>query len=97
MNIFHLRQRLDTIVGPHNKHTIEDQGCSWTTPLKNCVAVFWGGFNKASFILGNWTFLRIPESKRKTLAKERVKGMIENLSPQAAAGHKRGPPQQTYY
>jgi len=30
---------------PHNKHTIEDQGCSWTTPLKNCVAVFWGDFN----------------------------------------------------
>jgi hypothetical protein len=34
---FHLRQQLDTIEDPHNKHTIEDQGCSWTTPLKNCL------------------------------------------------------------
>ena len=37
-DFFHLRQQLDTIVDPHNKHTIEDQGCSWTTPLKNCLA-----------------------------------------------------------
>jgi hypothetical protein len=35
---FHPRQQLDTIEDPHNKHTIEDQGCSWTTPLKNCLA-----------------------------------------------------------
>ena len=35
---FHLRQQLDTIEDHHNKHTIEDQGCSWTTPLENCVA-----------------------------------------------------------
>jgi len=27
--------------GPQNKHTIVDRGCSWTTPLKNCLdAVF---------------------------------------------------------
>ena len=30
--IFHLRQQLGTIVGTQNKHTIVDQGCSWTTP-----------------------------------------------------------------
>ena len=37
----HLRKQLNTIVNPQNKHTIEDQGCSWTTPLKNCLdAVF---------------------------------------------------------
>ena len=35
--------------------------------------------------------------KEKTLAKERVKGMYEHFSPQAAAGHNSGPPQQTYY
>ena len=38
MAFFHLRQQLDTIVDPHNIHTIEDQGCSCTTPLKNCLA-----------------------------------------------------------
>ena len=38
---FHLRQQLCTIEDNHSKHTIEDQGCSWTTPLKNCLnAVF---------------------------------------------------------
>ena len=60
----HLRQQLDTIEDPHNKHTIEDQGCSWTTPLNNCLtAVFNLGFNKVSYILGNLTFLRIPEER----------------------------------
>ena len=40
----HFQKKLDTIEDPHNKHTIEDQGCSWTTPLKNCLgAVFFGG------------------------------------------------------
>ena len=50
----HFKKKLDTIEGHHNKHTIEDQGCSWTTPLKNCLgAVFSLGFNRASYILGN--------------------------------------------
>ena len=35
----HRRKQLGTIVNPQNKHTIEDQGCSWTTPLKNCLDV----------------------------------------------------------
>ena len=49
-----LPKELDTIEDHHNKHTIEDQGCSWTTPLKNCLdAVFSLDFNKASYILGN--------------------------------------------
>ena len=35
------KKKLDTIEDHHNKHTIEDQGCSWTTPLKKCLsAVF---------------------------------------------------------
>ena len=38
MKIVHLRQQLDTTVDPQNKHTIEDQGCLWTTPLNNCLA-----------------------------------------------------------
>ena len=37
---FSLQKKLDAIVGLHNKHTIEDQGCSWTTPLKNCLSAF---------------------------------------------------------
>jgi len=38
-----LRKQLDTIVGPQNKHTIVDQGCSWTTPLKKLCGccLFW--------------------------------------------------------
>ena len=41
MENVHFQKKLDTIEDPHNKHTIEDQGCSWGTPLKNCVsAVF---------------------------------------------------------
>ena len=40
-----------TVEDPHNKYTIEDQSCLWTTPLKNCLsAVFKLGFNK-SYIL----------------------------------------------
>jgi len=43
-----LRKGLDD---PQNKHTIVDQGCSWTTPLKNCLsAVLQLGLNKASYI-----------------------------------------------
>ena len=35
------KKKLDTIEDHHNKHTIDNQGCSWTTPLKNCLdAVF---------------------------------------------------------
>ena len=69
----HLRKQLDTIVGPQSKHTIVDQGCSWTTPVKNCLyAAFFGGFNKVSDNLGSCAFLRISnerneESKRKKL------------------------------
>ena len=37
-------KQLDTIVGPQNKHTIVDQGCSWTTPLKNCLGAVFIGF-----------------------------------------------------
>ena len=50
----------DTIVYPQTNHTIVYLGCSWTTPLKNCLSDFFKlGFNKASYILGNWAFLRI--------------------------------------
>jgi len=49
---FHLGQQLDKIVDSHNKHAIEDQGCSWTIPLNNCLAaVFVLGLNKASYLL----------------------------------------------
>ena len=49
---YFFQKKLDTIKDPHNKDTIEDQGCSWTTPLKNCVsAVFEIGFNKASYMI----------------------------------------------
>ena len=42
-NIFHPKKKLDTIEDPHNNHTIADQVCSWTTPLKNCLGAM---FNK---------------------------------------------------
>ena len=62
----HLRKQLDTIVDPQNKHTIVDQGWSWTTPLRNCVdAVFLilFFFFKASYILDNWAFLGISNER----------------------------------
>ena len=31
----HTKKQWDTIENPQNNHTIEDQGGSWTTPLKN--------------------------------------------------------------
>ena len=69
---------MDTIEDNRNKHTIEDQGCSWTTPLKNCLsAVLYLGFNKASYIFGNYTFREFQTNgakkvkKRKVLAKDR--------------------------
>ena len=31
------KNQLDTIEDHHNKHTIEDQGCSWATPLNDCL------------------------------------------------------------
>ena len=74
--ILYFQKKLDTIEDHHNKHTIEDQGCSWTTPLKNCLnAVFKLGFNKASYILGNGAFLRIPkEAKKEKKEKSSSKG-----------------------
>ena len=52
---------LDTIEDHHNKRTIEDQSCSWATPLKKCLsAVFhWVLIRHAMF----WKFdiLRIPK------------------------------------
>ena len=31
-------KQLDTIVYPQTNHTIVYLGCSWTTPLKNCLS-----------------------------------------------------------
>ena len=61
-----MKKKLHTIEDHRNKHTIEDQGCSWTTPLKNCLgAVFLMGFKKASYVLGNGAFLRILNETKK--------------------------------
>ena len=50
----YFQKKLDTLEDHHNKHTIEDQGCSWTTPLKNCLdGVVLLCFQMASYILGN--------------------------------------------
>ena len=63
----HLRKQLDTIVYPQTNHTIVYHGCSWTTPLKNCLSdVFKLGFKKASYILVNWAFLRILNDSQET-------------------------------
>ena len=64
---FHLRQQLDTIEDPHNKHTIEDQSCSWTTPLKKCMNA---GFNW--FLIRHpifWAIRHFEISKRMELRK----------------------------
>jgi len=97
---------MDTIEDHHNKHTIEDQGCSLITPWKNCLnAVFKLCFNKASYVLGNGVFLRIPkeakkEKKRKAVAKERKRKGENDFGfflLQKKTAHNRGPPQQTHY
>ena len=90
---------------PQNKHTIVDQGCWWTTPLKNCLdAFFCLGFNKASYIFGNWAFVRISKWKKlrkqlikKSFSKGKGKGNVWKKSLQEAARHNSGPPKQTYY
>ena len=43
--MFASQKKLDTIED-HNKHTIEDQGCSWATPRKNCLGAVFLDFNK---------------------------------------------------
>ena len=99
------RKQLDTTVDPQNKHTIVDQGCWWTTPLKNCLdAFFCLGFNKASYIFGNWAFVRISKWKKlrkqlikKSFSKGKGKGNVWKKSLQEAARHNSGPPKQTYY
>ena len=72
LDFCYFQKKLDTIEDHHKKHTIEDQGCSWTTPLKNCLgAVFKLGFNKASYILGNYTFWEFQKNGAKKV-KERM-------------------------
>ena len=52
LKLFTSKKKLDTIANHQNKHTIEDQGCSWTTPLKNCVG--------AVFLNFIWVLIRHP-------------------------------------
>ena len=40
MENVHFKKKLATIEDHHNKQTIEDQGCSWGTPLKKYLGVF---------------------------------------------------------
>jgi hypothetical protein len=66
--------------------------------LKKCLAAVFCGvliWHHIFWEIGH--SLEFQKVKEKTLAKEMVKGMFEKLSPQAAAGHSRGPPRQTYY
>ena len=64
----HFKKQLDTIVNLQNKHTIEDQGGSCTTPFKNCLgAMFWYGFHKASCILGKLDILKNQKNGTKKL------------------------------
>ena len=37
------KKKQDTIEDPHNKHTVENQCCSWTTPLKIVWVLFFNG------------------------------------------------------
>ena len=100
-------KKLDTIEDHHNKHTIEDQGCLWTTPLKKCLsAVFnWVLIRHPIFweIRHFWEFQKNGAKKlkkRKVLAKERKRKGENDFGKkyfQKKAGHNRGPPQQTHY
>jgi hypothetical protein len=53
LNIFTSdNKQLGTIEDNHSKHTIEDQGCSWTTPLEKLFeCCFFIGFHQASYII----------------------------------------------
>ena len=41
----HLKTKVETIEDNHNRHAIEDQGCSWTTPLNNCLGLMFFNSN----------------------------------------------------
>ena len=77
MNIFRLREQLDTIVGPHSKHTIEDQGCSWATPLKNCAVVFFCAVlirHHIFWVIGHsWEFQKVKEKNRRNFSEGKGK------------------------
>ena len=64
----HFKKKLDTIEDHHNKQTIEDQGCSWGTPLKNCL-----GARSFSWVLTRhpifWEIWHSENSKRMELIK----------------------------
>jgi len=99
---FYVRQQLGAIEDHRSKHTIEDQGCSWATPLKIVWLLFVNGVlirHPIFWEIGHfWGFQKneAKKVKEKTLAKEKVKGMFKK-SHQTTAGHNRGLPQQTYY
>ena len=74
------KKNVDTIVDPHNKHTIEDQGCSWTPSFEKlfecCFSFNWVLIRHPIF----WEIRHFGEfqkngakkvKKRKVLAKER--------------------------
>ena len=57
-----LLEHFQTIEGPYNKHTIEDQGCSCAIRLKNCSG--------AVFFTMEWS----KKTKNKGKEKERRQG-----------------------
>ena len=46
----HFKKKLDTIEDHHNKQTIEDQGCSWGTPLKSCLSAIFVLIRRPFFV-----------------------------------------------
>ena len=105
LETFYFQKKLDTIEDHHNKHTSEDQGCSWTTPLKNCLSdVFfiWVLIRHPIF----WEIKHFLNSKRMELRKKEnsiSKGKEKERREWfwkkyfKKTGHNRGPPQQPYY
>ena len=90
---------------PKQNHTIVDQGCSWTTPLKKMFELcFLIGFlirhHKFWEIRHFWDF-QMKETKKinkwkKSFGKGKGKGNgWKKKSPQEAAGHNSEPPKQT--
>ena len=60
------KKKLDTVEDRHNKHTIEDQGCSWATPSQKCLGVVFSRcFDKMSYLARNEAFCEIEKNGAK--------------------------------
>ena len=82
-----IKKKLYAIEDPHNNHTIADQGCSWTTPLTNCLGAMFNGVLIRHPIF--WEMRHFEKSQKKGTRKLRNKNyskgkekiILENVHP----------------